>query len=627
MTSWSAEDSKKTYRLDNWGEGYVDVGQKGQILIRPYREASAGEIDMQDLLVQLEQQSIDLPVLVRFQDILKDRINLLCSAFKTAFEKHQYQTKYTAVYPIKVNQQFSVVSEILNHGGNCVGLEAGSKPELMAVLSLAEVDKHVIICNGYKDHEYIRLALIARRLGHEIVIVLEKTSELAIVIAEAKKLNVQPLLGVRLKLASMGKGKWQNTGGEKAKFGLTATQIIEVVEQLKSSGYEQCLQLLHFHMGSQIANLSDIKNGLAEAAQYYAELMRMGININILDIGGGVGVDYEGGTSTAEFSVNYDLNDYADAVISCFASLCKNNDFPQPNIITEVGRAMTAHHAVLITEVINAEQRGQLTLEERPESASKNIKLAYDLYEKIQGSDPISTYQKINELITKAQRDFINNLFSIDDRSLLEKIILACYQCLKNKLQHDDGEQQDVLNDINEKLADKLVCNFSVFQSVPDIWGIAQIFPIVPLQYLNKKPDRRAIIQDLTCDSDGQIERYVDAYGIETSLPVHLIKNDEKYRLGIFMVGAYQEILGDMHNLFGDTNTINVEIDANKKVKLTDPESGDTVLELLNYVHFDTDEMMRSYKKKVRLADLSEEESAQFLSELNNGLHGYTYLE
>ncbi|MCK5335250.1 MAG: arginine decarboxylase, partial [Gammaproteobacteria bacterium] len=479
-----------------------------------------GEIDMTALLESLEKQAIDLPVLIRFQDILKDRINLLCQSFKTAFEKYQYQSNYTAVYPIKVNQQFSVVSEIIKHGGNCVGLEAGSKPELMAVLSLAEVDKHVIICNGYKDREYIRLALIARRLGHKIYIVLEKNSELEIVLQEAQKINVEPMLGVRLKLASMGKGKWQNTGGEKAKFGLTAEQILKILKRLKDEGSMHWLQLLHFHMGSQIANLSDIKNGLAEAAQYYVELSRLGVKIETLDIGGGIGVDYEGRAAKTEFSVNYDLSDYADAVVETFSSVCKQYQLKQPDIITEAGRAMTAHHAVLITEVINAEQTKNIVLTKLADDSSACIKQAYALYEESQTTDPVQTFHKLNELYEATQLSFIKNNFTIEDRALLDKIVLACYQRLKNNLSHDNEEQQQLLNAINEKLADKLVCNFSVFQSVPDIWGISQIFPIVPLQRLDERPDRRAIIQDLTCDSDGQIEQYVDRYGIETSLPV-----------------------------------------------------------------------------------------------------------
>ncbi len=627
MAAWSAKDSKDTYRIEKWGEGYVDVGQTGQLLIRPYRDQSAGEIDMHKLLESIEQKDIDLPVLIRFQDILKDRINLLCQSFENAFEKYQYQSNYTAVYPIKVNQQFSVVSEILNHGKSRVGLEAGSKPELMAVLSLAEVDKHVIICNGYKDREYIRLALISRRLGHKIIIVLEKNSELGIVLKEAKELNVEPLLGVRLKLASMGKGKWQNTGGEKAKFGLTAEQIIQIITQLKKEGCESWLQLLHFHMGSQIASLSDIKNGFAEAAQYFIEISRLGININTLDIGGGIGVDYEAQASKTEFSVNYNLTDYAEAVIECISAACQKHNLNQPDIITEAGRAMTAHHAVLVTEVINAEQIKDIVLNNELDNLSDNIKEAFELYKVCNVSDPVAMYKKINDLIDVAQDDFIKNEFSIEERSLLDRITLASYQHLKKHLKHDNKEQQKLLNHINERLADKLVCNFSVFQSIPDVWGISQIFPIVPLQRLDQRPDRRAIIQDLTCDSDGQIEQYVDSYGIETSLPVHQIDEHEKYRLGIFMVGAYQEILGDMHNLFGDTNTINVELDNNKNYKLLDEESGDTILELLNYVHFDTGKMMKAYRNKVNATNLTKDESELFLSELYNGLEGYTYLE
>ena len=627
MPSWSIEDSRETYSLKNWGEGYVDVNQEGHLSVRPFRQADAGEIDLKALIDDCQSQGVTLPVLIRFQDILKDRLHRLCQAFKSAFEQHNYQSSYTAVYPIKVNQQFSVVSGIIAHGDGCVGLEAGSKPELMAVLSVAEVGKHTVICNGYKDREYIRLALIARRLGLQIYIVLEKVSELELVLKEARDLNIEPLLGLRLKLASMGQGKWQNTGGEKAKFGLTAEQILNAVEKLQAENCTHWIQLLHFHMGSQIANLSDIETGLSEAAQYFSELHKRGVNIDVLDIGGGMGVDYEGSASNAEFSVDYSLDDYASAVTKCFSEVCKQHQIRQPAIVTESGRAMTAHHAVLVTDVVNSEQHSEIVIAEKSGSESELLAEAYTAYEESESSDPVLVYEKITALYQQAQLAFVENNFSISERAELEKIYLGCCQRLKKNLSHENVEQQKLLNYINEKLADKFVCNLSIFQSVPDVWGISQIFPIVPLQYLHLRPDRRAIIQDLTCDSDGQIEKYVDRYGIETSLPVHQIQAGEKYLLGIFMVGAYQEILGDMHNLFGDTNTVNVVLDENKDYKICDIETGDSVLELLNYVHFDTDEMLVAYKNKVEAADLSAAEEGMFFGELKHGLEGYTYME
>lgn len=627
MTNWSVDDSKATYCLSRWSEGYVDVGQHGHLVMRPYRDAAAGEIDMKALLDEIQNQDISLPVLIRFQDILKDRINCLCQVFKNAFDKHDYSSRYTAVYPIKVNQQFSVVSEIIHHGDENIGLEAGSKPELMAVLSLAETGKHTIICNGYKDREYIRLALIAKKLGHKIFIVLEKTSELDLVLQEAAELKVEPSLGLRLRLASMGKGKWQNTGGEKAKFGLSAEQILDIIKQLQQKDCGSWIQLLHFHMGSQIANLADIKTGLAEAAQYFIELNKLGVKIQTLDIGGGIGVDYEGRAAKSEFSVNYTLQEYADAVIGCFSRACIEYEIEKPSVITECGRAMTAHHAVLVTEVINAEQTEEIVFKEIPQSTSTLLQRAYSIYEESFEADPVLIYQQINALYHQAQSAFVKNNLSITERADLEKIYLACCQQLKKNLSHEDAEQQDLLNDINQRLADKIVCNLSIFQSIPDVWGISQIFPIVPLQSLDKRPDRRAIIQDLTCDSDGQIEKYVDRYGIESSLPIHQIQENEKYLLGIFMVGAYQEILGDMHNLFGDTNTINVYLEPGNKFRLADPEAGDTVTELLSYVHFDTDKMMEIYQRNIEKADLTEQEAKMYLDELLNGLDGYTYLE
>jgi len=626
MTDWSIENARQTYCLPQWGEGYVDVSRQGHLLVRPYRDAVKGEIDLKKLVKEIEAQQITLPVLVRFQDILKDRVNCLCDAFKQAFDHYDYAANYTAVYPIKVNQQYSVVSEIINHGDECVGLEAGSKPELMAVLSMAEVGKQMIICNGYKDSEYIRLALMARKLGHQIVIVLEKVSELEVVIEQSALLNVEPLLGLRLKLASMGKGKWQNTGGEKAKFGLTAEQILQLVERLSEIGKQQWISLLHFHMGSQIASLDDIKTGLAEAAQYFQQLHQLGIEIKTLDIGGGIGVDYEGRSKQSEFSVNYTLQDYANAVVAQFKQVCEQYKITAPAVITEAGRAMTAHHAVLITEVINAEQHQDYQIAQ-PGNEAALVQRGWSLYQEVDEMNAQLVFQQVSALYQQAQAAFLKNTISIADRAALEKIYLACCQKIKRFLSHDNSEQQQLLDVINEKLADKLVCNFSVFQSVPDIWGISQIFPIVPLQRLEQRPDRRAIIQDLTCDSDGQIENYVDQYGIETTLPVHKIARDEKYRLGIFMVGAYQEILGDMHNLFGDTNTVNVEFDKQGEPVLSDFESGDSILELLNYVHFETGEMLKAYKKTIASADLTNAEAQLFESEFLAGLEGYSYLE
>ncbi|MDH5393784.1 MAG: biosynthetic arginine decarboxylase [Gammaproteobacteria bacterium] len=624
---WSVEEAKETYNVLSWGEHYIDVSPDGDVIVRPYRDAKRGEINLKALLREVQQREISLPLLIRFQDILNDRIERLCQSFDRAFKHYEYAAGYTAVYPIKVNQQFSVVSEILKRGAHRVGLEAGSKPELLAVLSLAKVETHTIICNGYKDREYIRLALMARRLGHTIFIVLEKVSELALVIEEAEKLQVEPLLGLRLKLASMGKGKWQNTGGEKAKFGLTAEQIITVIETLEQQKCSHWIQLLHFHMGSQIASLNDIETGLAEAAQYFIELDKLGVKINVLDIGGGIGVDYEGRASRTEFSVNYSLDEYADAVIKCFSQACANNHLLPPDIITEAGRAMTAHHAVLVTDVINAEQNAEAEAVDKPVSESTLLQRAYWLYEESEDADAVLIYQQMNALYKQAQSAFTANKLAIKERAALEKIYQSCCQRIKKRLSHDDAEQQQILNQINEKLADKLVCNFSIFQSVPDVWGISQIFPIMPLQRLDQRPDRRAIIQDLTCDSDGQIEQYVDRYGIETTLPVHQIQEHEKYLLGIFMVGAYQEILGDMHNLFGDANTVNVVIDEQKKVKLYAAETGDTVSEVLSYVHFDSQQILSVLAQNIESAALSESEKKQYIDRFRSSLNACTYLD
>ena len=495
------------------------------------------------------------------------------------------------------------------------------------MLSLADANGGVIVCNGYKDREYIRLALIGKKLGHRLYIVIEKPSELSLILSEAEKLDVEPSIGLRIRLASLGKGKWQNTGGEKAKFGLSATQMMDIIKELTAAGKQHWVELLHFHMGSQIANLRDIKKGFAEATRYFVELRRHGMPVSVLDVGGGIGVDYDGTHSRGECSVNYTLNDYAEALVKEMSAACRQHDLAQPMIVTEAGRAMTAHHAVLITNVIGDEQQYDNEMHAPDEDAAKVVQNAWTLLDRLERISPVEVYHDLTDHYETAQDEFVRGELSIDQRAEFERIYLTACHRIKKRLTHDSKSQRDLLDDLNEKLADKYFCNFSLFQSVPDIWGISQIFPIVPLQRLDEPPTRRAILQDLTCDSDGQINTYVDNYGLESTLPIHALQDNEDYLLGIFMVGAYQEILGDMHNLFGDTDAINVELDAQGGYRLCDAEHGDTILELLNYVHFDTGVILRNFNNKVEQAGLSDQQRQLFLVELKSGMEGYTYLE
>ena len=623
---WSTAQSRALYNLARWGEGYFDVGDHGGLLVRPDHGVSDAAVDLRDLAAALHAHGLRLPVLVRCNGILRDRLDRLCQAFDAARERHGYQGGYTAAYPIKVNQQFSVVSEILRHGGGRVGLEAGSKPELMAVLGLAPAGG-LVICNGYKDREYVRLALIGRRLGQRLYLVIEKLSELDQVVEQARELGVQPLLGVRVRLASLGAGKWQNTGGEKSKFGLHAAQVLELVQRLRAAGLLDSLQLLHFHLGSQIANLRDIETGVREAVHVYAELHALGVPLGVLDVGGGLGVDYEG-TGTRSFcSMNYGVRQYADTVVATVQALCAERDLPQPELVTESGRAMTAHHTFLVTNVTdierNDEQTGPADGGQEPERLASLAALSRQL----DSASPLELYEDARHLMDQVIADFGAGRLRLDERARAEALFNALCRGVRERLQPRLRDHRELLDSLNERLADKYFCNLSIFQSLPDVWAIDQIFPIVPLQRLDERPDRRAILQDLTCDSDGRIAHYVDGEGVESTLPIHAVQAGETYLLGIFLVGAYQEILGDMHNLFGDTDAVNLEIEADGSFRLRGAEQGDRVDELLAYVHFDPAQLRRAYRAKIEQAGVDAQQAAGFLAELEAGLTGYTYLE
>src|SRR5690606_20118955 len=477
------------------------------------------------------------PVLVRFVDILHDRVDTLCTAFSKAMQADGYEGKYTAVYPIKVNQQRRVVQEIVRHGNGRVGLEAGSKPELMAVLAMAPVGG-TVICNGYKDREYIRLALRGIQLGLKVYIVIEKSSEVDDIIAEAAALGVEPLLGLRVRLASIGAGKWQNTGGEKAKFGLTASQALAVIDRLKGAGLDGSLKLLHFHLGSQISHIRDIQRGMREAARYYAELRRLGMPVEIVDVGGGLGVDYEGTRSRSYCSMNYSVEEYATTVVHTLWEICREHELPHPNIISESGRALTAHHAVLITNVIDVDRVPEADRAQPP--ADDDPLILHDLWRNLQqvaSRSPVESYHDAYYWLTEAQTMYTHGILTLEQRAAAEVLYQATCRRVFARLDPRQRAHRELLDELNEKLADKLFCNFSIFQSMPDIWAIDQIFPVLPLTRLDEEPTSRNVLQDLTCDSDGTIDGYVDREGVETTLPLPPYRDGEEYLLGVFMVG------------------------------------------------------------------------------------------
>jgi arginine decarboxylase len=625
--NWSIDLSRERYNLHGWSDGYFDINQQGHLTVRLKAEGETVEVDLFEVADEIRRSGLNWPVLVRCNNILGQRLDRLINAFDRSCEKYAYNGNYRAAYPIKVNQQFSVVNQILEHGGTRVGLEAGSKSELMAVLGLSKPEG-LVICNGYKDREYIRLGLIMRKLGQPLYLVIEKLSELEQIIQQVRELDVEPLLGVRIRLASIGAGNWQNSGGTKSKFGLHAAQVLQLVERLRAEGLLDHLKLLHFHLGSQLANLRDISNGMQEAARFYAELHALGAPIGVFDVGGGLGVDYEGTASHSFCSMNYSLEAYADLVVSKIQSMCAEKKLPHPDIVTESGRAMTAHHAILITNVIDTELApGEGVPESMPDIVPDSLRSLEQIYQQLNQGSAAETLAAALQAFEDVEHAYCQGYVNLSQRALAEQYYFAILKRLSGVLDPGNREQRKLTEELNQKLTDKFFCNLSVFQSLPDVWAIDQIFPIVPLHRLDEEPDRRGIIEDLTCDSDGRIDYYVDGKGIESSLPLHAVRSGEPYLLGFFMVGAYQEILGDMHNLFGDTDAVNLEVNADGSFYLGQAEHGDRVDELLSYVHFEPDRLRAAYRRRLQNAGLSSSEARQFLAELESGLTGYTYHE
>jgi len=620
---WTADDARRTWAIAHWSEGYFDVGPAGALLVRP-RGAGGPALPLPELVEAARARGARLPLLLRFADILADRRARLQEAFAGAMRDWDYPGGYTLIYPIKVNQQKNVAGELADADPAGFGLEAGSKPELMAVLALARPGS-TVICNGYKDREYIRLALIGRRLGLEIFIVIEKPSELRYVIEESRRLGVEPLLGVRMRLKSLGAGKWQNSGGDKAKFGLTPRQLLSLLDELAVAGLSPALKLLHFHMGSQMSNVRDIANGMREAVRYFVELSRMGLDITHMDVGGGLGVDYEGTRSRSDCSINYGLGEYASAIVGVLAEACRAQGLSAPRVLTESGRALTAHHAVLVVNVSEIEQapRGAVPAPRADEPAV--LRRLREALADIDAAPPTELYHEAQYQLAEGYSLFALGQLSLADRAELDDLYYAIINAVRERLKPDERTHRQVLDELNQLLVDKYFVNFSVFESAPDIWAIDQVFPIVPIADLDRPPTRRGVIADLTCDSDGRIDRYVEADGVDVSLPLHAPRSGESYRLGLFMVGAYQETLGDIHNLFGDTDAVNVKL-AGDGYEFAHLRRGDTTDLMLDYVGYDLAVLRAAYRAKIAAAGIGAEEAARLEAALEHGLTGYTYL-
>jgi arginine decarboxylase len=628
------ESVRANYNVRHWSQGFYGINDSGEVYVSPTPDHPDYQIPLGDIAQKIQQKGLTLPALVRFPQILNHRVHSICKAFNQAIESYQYDEKYLLVYPIKVNQQKEVVDGLLASQSNSevkqLGLEAGSKAELLTVLALAQKASSVIICNGYKDIEYIRLALIGEKLGHKVHIVLEKMSELEMVLSEAEKLNVKPRLGLRVRLASQGKGKWQASGGEKSKFGLSASQVIAVLDTLKKHKKIDALQLVHFHLGSQMADIRDVRKGVSEAARFYCELRQLGAQLSCMDVGGGLAVDYEGTRSHSSNSMNYSLAEYANNIVFTIGDICKLYEQPMPMIISESGRALTAHHAVLISNVIGAESYTPETLTAPAESDPLILNNMWKSWQQLNLHNDdralIEIYHDCQSDLAEVHTQFAMGLVNLHQRAWAEQLNLRlCYE-LNQLMDVKNRFHRPIIDDLTNKLADKLFVNFSLFQSLPDAWGIDQVFPVLPLTGLERSHERRAILLDITCDSDGIVDHYVDGQGIETTLPVPDWSADQEYLMGFFLVGAYQEILGGMHNLFGDTHSVVVTLNESGEADITEINEGDTVEDMLNYVHLDVADFRKTYAELVS-AKLPEDQQASILEELNAGLSGYTYLE
>lgn len=630
MRKWRIEDSAELYNINGWGINFFSINEKGHVTVTPKKNGI--QVDLHELVEELQLRDVSAPMLLRFPDILDNRIEKMASCFKTAAEEYEYKAQNFIIYPIKVNQMRPVVEEIVGHGKKFnIGLEAGSKPELHAVIAINTDNDSLIICNGYKDEDYIELALLAQKMGRRIYLVVEKLNELKLIIKIANRLRIQPNLGIRIKLASSGSGKWEDSGGDASKFGLTSSELLEALDILEKKDMKDCLKLVHFHIGSQVTKIRRIKIAMREASQFYVQLYLKGFNVEFVDIGGGLGVDYDGTrSSSSESSVNYSIQEYVNDAISTVVDAANKNNIPHPNIITESGRSLTAHHSVLVFEVLETASLPTMAEEEEPqEDDHELVKELFSLWEQINQPRMLETWHDAQQIREEALDLFSLGMLDLKTRAQIERLFWSITKeihQMTSELKHIPEE----LLYLPKLLSDKYFCNFSLFQSLPDSWAIDQIFPIIPIHRLDEKPDRSATLQDITCDSDGKIDNFISTRNFSYYLPVHSLKNREPYYIGVFLVGAYQEILGDLHNLFGDTNAVHISV-TDKGYSIDQIIDGETVAEVLDYVQYNAKKLVRTVETwvttSVKSGIITAEEGKEFLSNYRSGLYGYTYLE
>lgn len=630
MRKWRIEDSAELYNINGWGLKYFSINDKGHIAVTP-REGSAS-VDLKELMDELQVRDVTSPVLLRFPDILDNRIEKISKCFQQAADEYGYTAKNFIIYPIKVNQMRQVVEEIVSHGKKFnIGLEAGSKPELHAVLAINTDENSLIICNGYKDENYVELALLAQKMGRRIFLVVEKLNELRLIADISKRLKIRPNIGIRIKLASSGSGKWEESGGDGSKFGLNSSELLEALDFLEKAKMTDCLKLIHFHIGSQITKIRRIKNALKEASQFYVQLQNMGFHVEFVDIGGGLGVDYDGTrSSSSESSMNYSIQEYVNDSVSALVDACAKNNLPQPNIITESGRSLTAHHSVLVFEVL---ETTSLPIWDEKEELGENphelVDELYKIWDNMNQPRLLESWHDALQIREEALDLFGLGLLDLRTRAQIEQLFWSVAREV-NEIASDMKHAPEELRKISKLLPDKYFCNFSLFQSLPDSWSIDQLFPIMPISRLDERPDRTATIQDITCDSDGKINNFISSHGANSHLAVHALNNKEPYYIGVFLVGAYQEILGDMHNLFGDTNAVHVSV-YKDRYEIDQVIDGETVAEVLDYVQFSPKKLVRSVEtwvtSSMKAGIITPEEGREFLSNYRSGLYGYTYLE
>ncbi|HQZ39254.1 MAG TPA: biosynthetic arginine decarboxylase [Vicinamibacterales bacterium] len=632
--SWSITEAGELYDVSRWGQGYFAINEHGHLQVHPTKDPARG-VDLKRLVDRLQLRGLAVPILIRFTDILKHRLGEIHAAFQQAIAQHQYQGRYLCVYPIKVNQQRQVVEEVLNFGAQYgFGLEAGSKPELLAVAALATNDTP-IICNGFKDFEFIEMAMLAQKMGRQIIPVVEKYTELELILEYAEKVGVRPNIGMRVKLAARGSGRWQSSGGYRSKFGLTVTEILRGLEELKARGMEDCFKLLHFHLGSQITHIRIIKNALNEAARVYCELAKQGAGLQFLDVGGGLGVDYDGSQTNFESSMNYTLQEYANDVVYHIQTVCDEAGVTHPTIVSESGRAVSAYHSMLIFNVLGTAGFGE---EQIPATAADEFEQPLvdllETYHSVTQRNAVESYHDAQQALDMAMNLFSGGYLPLKQRAHAENVYWAICEKIHKLCQGMDDLPEE-LQALEELLSDTYFCNFSLFQSIPDSWAIKQLFPVMPIHRLNEPPVNHAVIGDITCDSDGKLDQFIDRRDVKKTVLLHRF-NGEPYYLGVFLVGAYQEILGDLHNLFGDTHAVHVSLadngdDGADGARVEHIIKGDSVREVLKYVEFDPEALMAKLRRDVEAAvnagRMEDPQAGRLLKFYEEALMGYTYLE